>query len=48
MGRVENAPTLNIILAIVTSTEGWTKIYGHNAITIYSENGPYIFGFQVI
>lgn len=48
IGRVEKQTTLDGKLAIIPSIKGWAKIYGHNTITIDSEDDPYAFGFQVI
>lgn len=48
IGRVEEVTELAGRPAIVPSVEGWAKIYGHNRITIDSEDDPYAFGFQVI
>ena len=48
IGRVEKEKTLDGKLAIIPSITGWAKIYGHNTITIDSEDDPYAFGFQVI
>jgi len=48
IGRVEKETTLDGKLAIIPSVQGWAKIYGHNTITIDSEDDPYAFGFQVI
>jgi 4-hydroxyproline epimerase len=48
IGRVEKETTLDGKLAIIPSIQGWAKIYGHNTITIDSEDDPYAFGFQVI
>lgn len=48
IGRVEKETTLDGNLAIIPSIMGWAKIYGHNTITIDSEDDPYAFGFQVI
>jgi len=48
IGRVEKETTLDGKLAIIPSIQGWAKIYGHNSITIDSEDDPYAFGFQVI
>lgn len=48
IGRVEKQTTLDGQLAIIPSIKGWAKIYGHNTITIDSEDDPYAFGFQVI
>jgi len=48
IGRIEKETTLDGKLAIIPSVKGWAKIYGHNIITIDSEDDPYAFGFQVI
>jgi 4-hydroxyproline epimerase len=48
IGRIEEITTLNGKTAIIPSIKGWAKIYGHNTITIDSEDDPYAFGFQVI
>lgn len=48
VGRIEEVTTLDDKTAIIPSIKGWAKIYGHNTITIDSENDPYAFGFQVI
>jgi len=48
IGRVEEETTLGGQPAIIPSIQGWAKIYGHNTITIDSEDDPYAFGFQVI
>ncbi|MGG5486364.1 4-hydroxyproline epimerase [Gaetbulibacter sp. PBL-D1] len=48
IGRVEKETTLDSKLAIMPSIQGWAKIYGHNTITIDTEDDPYAYGFQVI
>ncbi|TDY13898.1 4-hydroxyproline epimerase [Meridianimaribacter flavus] len=48
IGRVEKEATLDNKLAIIPSIQGWAKIYGHNTITIDTEDDPYAYGFQVI
>lgn len=48
IGRVEKKATLDSKLAIIPSIQGWAKIYGHNTITIDTEDDPYAYGFQVI
>jgi 4-hydroxyproline epimerase len=48
IGRVEKEATLDSKLAIIPSIQGWAKIYGHNTITIDTEDDPYAYGFQVI
>ena len=48
IGRIEEVTTLEGKVAIVPSIKGWAKIYGHNTITIDTEDDPYAFGFQVI
>ncbi|MDG2194896.1 MAG: 4-hydroxyproline epimerase [Polaribacter sp.] len=48
IGRVEEETSLNGKLAIIPSIQGWAKIFGHNTISIDTEDDPYAFGFQVI
>jgi 4-hydroxyproline epimerase len=48
VGCIEKETTLDGKLAIIPSIKGWAKTYGHNTITIDSEDDPYAFGFQVI
>lgn len=48
IGRVEKETVLGGKLAIIPSVKGWAKIYGHNTITIDTDDDPYAFGFQVI
>ena len=48
IGRIEAVTSLDGKAAIIPSIKGWAKIYGHNTITIDSEDDPYAFGFQVI
>ena len=48
IGPVEGETTLNGKPAIIPSIQGWAKIYGHNTITIDTEDDPYALGFQVI
>ena len=47
IGRIEEVTTLGNYPAIVPSIKGWARIYGHNTMTIDTED-PYAFGFQVI
>ena len=47
-GRIEEETVINGIAAIKPSIEGWAKIYGHNTITIDTDDDPYALGFQVI
>ncbi len=47
-GRIEEESTLDGKPCIRSSVEGWAKIYGHNTITIDTEDDPYAKGFQVI
>lgn len=47
-GRIEEETTVNNISGIKPSIEGWAKIYGHNTITIDTDDDPYALGFQVI
>ena len=49
IGHVEKETILaNGIKAIIPSIQGWAKIFGHNTITIDTEDDPYAHGFQVI
>ncbi|WP_142785113.1 4-hydroxyproline epimerase [Changchengzhania lutea] len=48
IGRVEEVSSLNGKLAIIPSVTGWAKIYGHNTITIDTDDDPYAHGFEVI
>jgi 4-hydroxyproline epimerase len=47
VGRVEDVVKVGNLDAIVPSVQGWAKIYGHNTITIDTDD-PYCYGFQVI
>ncbi|MEZ7497010.1 4-hydroxyproline epimerase [Leeuwenhoekiella aequorea] len=47
IGRVETVTTLGTFPAIIPSIKGWARIYGHNTLTIDTED-PYALGFQVI
>ena len=48
IGCIEYETRLGDKAAIIPSIKGWAKIYGHNTITIDSEDDPYAYGFQVI
>ncbi len=48
IGRIEEETRLGDKAAIIPSIKGWAKVYGHNTITIDSEDDPYAYGFQVI
>ena len=48
IGCIEDETRLGDKAAIIPSIKGWAKIYGHNTITIDSEDDPYAYGFQVI
>tara|TARA_B110000046_G_scaffold185205_1_gene226013 strand:- start:1327 stop:2337 length:1011 start_codon:yes stop_codon:yes gene_type:complete len=48
IGCVEEETSLDRKVAIIPSIQGWAKIYGHNTITIDSDDDPYAYGFQVI
>ena len=52
IGRIEeeisNAFGIDGKSAIRPSIEGWAKIYGHNTITIDTQDDPYALGFQVL
>jgi 4-hydroxyproline epimerase len=47
-GRIEEEGSIDGKPCIRPSIEGWAKIYGHNTITIDTEDDPYALGFQVI
>jgi 4-hydroxyproline epimerase len=47
VGRVEDVVKVGNLDAIVPSVQGWAKVYGHNTITIDTDD-PYCYGFQVI
>jgi 4-hydroxyproline epimerase len=47
-GTIEEETFVNNIPAIKPGIEGWAKIYGHNIITIDTDDDPYALGFQVI
>jgi 4-hydroxyproline epimerase len=46
IGRVEEVTSVGDKVAIIPSVEGWARIYGHNTITIDTED-PYAYGFKV-
>ena len=48
IGTIEEETNVNGIPAIKPGIEGWAKIYGHNIITIDTEDDPFALGFQVI
>jgi 4-hydroxyproline epimerase len=48
IGTIEEETTIAGNAAIRPGIEGWAKIYGHNTISIDTEDDPYAFGFQVI
>jgi len=48
IGRIESETQVGDFDAIVTSIEGWAKVYGYNQIIIDEEDDPYAHGFQVI
>jgi 4-hydroxyproline epimerase len=48
VGKVEQATSIGNLKAIVPSIKGWAKIYGHNTISIDTDNDPYAYGFSVI
>lgn len=47
-GTIEEELTVDGKPAIRPGIEGWAKIYGHNIITIDTDDDPYALGFQVI
>lgn len=48
IGSIEEELTIAGKPAIRPGIEGWAKIYGHNIITIDTDDDPYALGFQVI
>lgn len=48
IGRIEEVTELAGMPAIVPSIQGWARVYGHNSISIDTEDDPYAHGFQVI
>lgn len=48
IGTIEEETTVNGIAAIKPGIEGWARIYGHNSISIDTDDDPYALGFQVI
>jgi len=48
IGRIEEETFIDGKPAIRPSIEGWAKIYGHNTISIDTDDDPYALGFQVI
>ncbi|WP_223032716.1 4-hydroxyproline epimerase [Hanstruepera marina] len=48
IGRVEVETQIDGKKAIIPSIKGWAKVFGHNTITIDTEDDPYALGFQVI
>jgi 4-hydroxyproline epimerase len=47
-GRIEEETSIGGKKAIRPSVEGWARIFGHNTISIDTEDDPYAFGFQVL
>ncbi len=47
VGRIEEETQLGGRIAVVPSIKGWARIYGHNTITIDTDD-PYAHGFQVL
>lgn len=47
-GKIESVVELAGKQAIVPSIKGWAKVYGHNTITIDTDDDPYAHGFQVL
>ena len=46
-GRVEEVTRVGDFEAVIPSIKGWARVYGHNTMTIDTED-PYAFGFQVL
>ena len=47
-GRVTARTQVGDYPAIIPAIKGWAKVYGHNTITIDTDEDPYALGFQVI
>ena len=47
VGRIEQETTIAGMQAIIPSVQGWARVYGHNTITIDTDD-PYAHGFSVI
>ncbi|HEY2581294.1 MAG TPA: 4-hydroxyproline epimerase, partial [Mucilaginibacter sp.] len=47
IGRIEDEVKIGDKQAIISSIEGWAKVYGYNTIKI-DDDDPYAYGFQVI
>jgi 4-hydroxyproline epimerase len=47
-GMIEEEVMISDIKAIRPSIEGWARVYGHNIISIDTNDDPYALGFQVI
>jgi 4-hydroxyproline epimerase len=48
IGRIEEETFVDGKPSIRPSIEGWAKIYGHNIISIDTDDDPYALGFQVL
>jgi 4-hydroxyproline epimerase len=48
IGTIEEETFIGNIPAIRPGIEGWAKIYGHNIISIDTDDDPYALGFQVL
>jgi 4-hydroxyproline epimerase len=48
IGTIEEETTVGGKPAIRPGIEGWAKVYGHNTITIDTNDDPYAYGFQVL
>jgi 4-hydroxyproline epimerase len=48
IGTIEEETFVGNIPAIRPGIEGWAKIYGHNIISIDTDDDPYALGFQVL
>lgn len=47
-GMIEEEVMISDFKAIRPSIEGWARVYGHNIISIDTNDDPYALGFQVI
>jgi 4-hydroxyproline epimerase len=48
IGTIEEELIIGGIPAIKPGIEGWARIYGHNIISVDTEDDPFALGFQVL
>ena len=46
-GKIEAEAQVGDHKAIIPSIQGWARVYGHNTITLDTED-PFVGGFQVV